>query len=67
MFAKLKFERGALTWWKSHTNTLRLESDLLITNGSISKSSFSPYFALLGMQRTNGFIGITSGEGKGGV
>ena len=30
-FGRLKLEGHALTWWESHTKTLRLEGDLIVT------------------------------------
>ena len=31
LFARLKFEGHALTWWESHMETLRMEGDKPIT------------------------------------
>jgi hypothetical protein len=37
-FARLKLEGHALSWWESHTKTIRLEGDLLVTRWEEFKS-----------------------------
>jgi hypothetical protein len=48
-FSKLKLEGHALTWWESHTETLRLEGDPPVTKWKDFKTLRSLNSILLGM------------------
>jgi len=47
-FARPKLEGHALTWWESHTKTLRLEGDLLVNKWEDFKTLIKSQFHLIG-------------------
>jgi len=48
LFGLLKLEGCALTWWKNHTRTLRLEGGLPITKWEDSKTLIKSQFYPIG-------------------
>jgi hypothetical protein len=48
LFARLKLEGHALTWWESHTETLRLEGDPPVTRWEDFKTLINSQFYPIG-------------------
>jgi hypothetical protein len=61
----LKLEGRALTWWESHTKTLRLEGDPPVTKREDFKPLNKSQFYHIGY--VEGSVGITLGKGKSRV
>jgi len=48
LFARLKLEGHALTWWEIHTETLRMEGDPLVTRWEELKTIMNSQFYTIG-------------------
>ena len=64
-FFPLNSKGCALNWWKIHTKTLKIEGDPIVTKWKVFKTSSSPNYTLLGIERTNGSIGIAYSTSRG--
>jgi hypothetical protein len=63
----LKLEGHALTWWKNHVETNKMEGDIAINRWEDFKTLINSQFYRIDYVEENGSVGTTSSKDRGRV